>query len=223
MHATDRYLLTRNVHRLFTISGRVRQRLAMWPSLVATVLHPPAPQRAYRCDGYGDFFFMVSRLTPLKRADLLLDALAAREGEGLRAVIAGDGSERARLMQLAAARGLETRVSFTGTLDEAALLDYLARCRAVCFPPFDEDYGFVTVEAFASRKPVVTCTDSGGPTELVEDGVHGFVVEPRAEALASRLRHLAEDRALAERLGGLAFTRGAALTWPATVARLTDV
>ena len=49
-------------------------------------------------------------------------------------------------------RGLADRVSLPGRLDEAQLVDHLARCRAVVFPPFDEDYGFVTVEAFASAK-----------------------------------------------------------------------
>ena len=42
----------------------------------------------------------------------------------------------------------------------------------------------MTAEAFASRKAVVTCRDSGGPAELVEDGVNGFVCEPTPEALA---------------------------------------
>ena len=43
------------------------------------------------------------------------------------------------------------------------MIDHLARCRAVVFPPFNEDYGFVTVEAFMCGKPVITCHDSGGP------------------------------------------------------------
>ena len=55
------------------------------------------------------------------------------------------------------------------------MLDHLANFRAVCFPPYTKT-GFVTVEAhFASRKPVVTCSDSGGPAELVIDGVSGKV------------------------------------------------
>ena len=58
------------------------------------MLYPPPPQRAYRCDEYGDYVFMVSRLTPLKRADLLLRALATPDGRGIRAVIAGEGEER---------------------------------------------------------------------------------------------------------------------------------
>ena len=72
------------------------------------------------------------------------------------------------MQRLVAERGLADRVSLPGRLDEPQLLEHLARCRAVVFPPYDEDYGFVTVEAFASAKPVITCTDSGGPTELVQ-------------------------------------------------------
>ena len=68
LHAADRYLLTRNVRRLFVQSKTVQERLRIWPELTSTVLYPPPPVRPYRCDGYGDYVFMVSRLTPLKRA-----------------------------------------------------------------------------------------------------------------------------------------------------------
>jgi glycosyltransferase involved in cell wall biosynthesis len=223
IHSADKYLLAHNVNRLFVQSQTVQARLARWPSLKSTVLYPPAPQRSYRCDRYGDFIFMVSRLTPLKRASLLIEALATREGEGIRAVIAGEGSERENLTRVIADRGLSDRVTMTGGITQLELLHYLAHARAVCFPPVNEDYGFVTVEAFASRKAVVTCTDSGGPAELVQDGVHGYVCEPRPEALATRLRELTEDAALAERLGQQAYARGSQINWPDTVKELTSV
>ena len=221
IHSADRYLLTRNVNRLFVLSRTVQSRLRMWPELRSTVLYPPAPQRPYRCDGYGDYIFMVSRLTPLKRVDLLLKALATAEGAGIRAVIAGDGEERGALEALAERLGLSDRVTLTGALSEDTLLDHFARCRAVCFPPFDEDYGFVTVEAFASRKAVITCRDSGGPAELVTDGRSGFVCDPTPAALASALRQLMDDRELAEEMGANAFRAGAKLNWPDTVEQLT--
>ena len=91
----------------------------------------------------------------------------------------------------------------------------------MCFPPVQEDYGFVTVEAFASRKAVITCHDSGGPAELVEDGVNGFVCDPTPESLARALRRVADDATLAERLGAAAFERGSQLSWGETVSRLT--
>ncbi len=222
IHAADRYLLTRNVTRLFVQSRTIQRRFAMWPELRSTVLYPPAPQRPYRCDEYGDFVFMVSRLTKLKRADLLIEALALTDGAGIRAIVAGDGEEREALEALAAARGVSGRVTFTGRLSDADLLDYLARCRVVCFPPFEEDYGFVTAEAFASRKAVITCRDSGGPSELVEDGVTGLIAEPTPQSLAAALRRVMHDEATARRMGDAAFAAGAKLNWRDAVEQLTS-
>lgn len=223
IHAADRYLLTRHVTRLFVQSKTIQARYRMWPELRSTVLYPPAPPRAYRCEAYGDYVFLVSRLTPLKRVDLFIRALATPEGRGIRAVIGGDGEERANLQALVAALGLQDRVTLAGTLDDAALLDHLARCRAVCFPPLDEDYGFVTVEAFSAAKAVVTCRDSGGPVELVQDAVSGFVTNPSPEALATALRRLVDDAALAERMGAAALARSRELTWNAAAAALTTL
>ena len=220
IHAADRYLLTRNVSRLFVQSRTIQGRLAMWPELRSTVLYPPAPQRDYRCDGYGDYVFLVSRLTRLKRADLLIEALAQPDLSTVRAVIAGEGDQRGPLEQLATARGVSERVTFAGRISDDELVEHLARCRIVCFPPFDEDYGFVTAEAFASKKGVITCRDSGGPAELVQDGVNGVICDPNPAALADAL-HRAMDRATAERWGAAAFASSARLNWQDAVARLT--
>lgn len=220
IQATDRYLLTHNVRELFVQSRTIQDRLRIWPSLRSRVLYPPAPQRAYRCEGYGDYVFMVSRLTPLKRADLLVRALAEPAAAGIRAVIGGEGEDRASLEELVSRLNLRDRVTLAGRLSEEDVLTHLARCRVVCFPPFEEDYGFVTVEAFASAKAVVTCRDSGGPAELVADGECGFVCEPTPGAMAHALRRMMDDRTLAERMGKQAQARGAQLTWTDTVRTL---
>jgi glycosyltransferase involved in cell wall biosynthesis len=216
----DRYLLTHNVSRLFVISATVQRRLETFGGIRSEVLHPPAPQRPYRVDDYEPYLFAVSRFTPLKRMQLIVEALARPDAAGIRAVLAGEGESFAEVKRLVADRGLAERVSLPGRLDETQLVEHLARCRAVVFPPFDEDYGFVTVEAFASAKPVITCTDSGGPTELVQDGVCGLVSEPTPEALARAFRRVIGSRDLAERLGTAGVAVAARLTWPATVKRL---
>ena len=222
IHAADRYLLTRNVTRLFVQSETIRARYRMWGSLHAEVLYPPAPQRPYHCDSYGPDFLLVSRLTSLKRADLLIRALALADGAGLTCAIAGGGEESSSLKVLARDAGVASRVKFLGRIDDAQMLHWLATCRAVVFPPLQEDYGFVTVEAFASRKAVVTCRDSGGPAELVEDGVSGAIVDPTPQALARAMRQLADDPARAERLGAAGHARGAALTWSGAVEQLVN-
>jgi glycosyltransferase involved in cell wall biosynthesis len=220
LHWTDHWLLTKNVRKVFTISGAVKARLERWGGIHAEVMHPPPPQRAYRCEAFGDYIFAVSRLAPLKRFSLLIEALAQPDAAGVRCVIAGEGEQHAVLAQAIVARGLESRVTLIGRIDERQLLDHLARCRAVCFPPFDEDYGFVTAEAFASGKPVITCSDSGGPAELVKDGVNGRVVAPRPDALASALREAMEQLPVMERFGRAGHAQVSQMTWERAVTHL---
>ena len=223
IHAADRHFLTRRVRRLFVISGTIEQRLLTWGGIPSTVLHPPPPPRPYRCDGYGEYIFAVSRLTRLKRLDLLVRALAQPEAAGVRCVIAGDGEMAGELKALIGGLGLDGRVKLVGGVDAATLVDHLARCRAVCFPAQDEDYGFVTVEAFASAKPVVTCTDSGGPLEFVHDGTEGLVAAPTPEGLARALATVAGDEGLASRLGQAGLAAVQKLTWPRVVERVVMV
>jgi glycosyltransferase involved in cell wall biosynthesis len=224
VHRADRHFLgSPHLKRLFVISDTVRRRLRDHIGVESHVLYPPPPARAYRCDGYGEYIFAVSRLTPLKRVDLLVRALAEPAGRSLRAVIAGDGNDLDRLTRLARDLGVEARVTFTGRVDEGVLLDHYARCRAVCFTPRAEDYGFVTAEAFASRKPVVACLDSGGPAELIDPGRSGLLCAPEPAAVAAALAELMDDSGRAERLGAEGARRVAALTWRATIERLVVV
>jgi glycosyltransferase involved in cell wall biosynthesis len=223
LHTVDRHLLKQHVTRVVAQSRTIQRRLDADFGIRTDVVYPPAPQRAYRCDGYGDFVLAISRLTPLKRIELLVRALAEPAARHVRAVIAGDGDERDALIALAGELQVAGRVEFLGRVDEATLLDHLARCRAVCFTPMNEDYGFVTVEAFASGKPVITCRDSGGPAELVVDGDTGLMCEPTPSSLAAALARLADDRGLAERLGTRAMTKAAEMTWAAAVKRLLIV
>jgi glycosyltransferase involved in cell wall biosynthesis len=221
IHRADTYFLER-VRRRFTISKTVAGRLERWNGLDAEVLYPPPPPRPYRCDGYEDYFFAVSRLTALKRMDLIIEALAEPAAANVRVVIAGEGEERGALEQLAATRKVGDRIDFVGRLDEDMLLTHLARCRAVCFVPFQEDYGFVTVEAFSSHKAVVTCLDSGGVAELVDHERNGLVCDPSPPGLAAAMRR-ALDEPFARRMGDAAAQTVATMSWAAAVRRLLVV
>ena len=221
IHALDAYLLKHNVRKVFALSATVQTRLRRWGRIPAEVLYPPAPQRAYRTDGYEPFIFTVSRLHKLKRLDLLIEAFRLVKNKAVRAVIIGEGPERDGLRARIRDYGLEGRVTLLGGSDEAALLDHYARCRAVFFCPYNEDYGFVTPEAFASGKAVLTTRDSGGPAEIVRDGETGFIVAPSPAELAARIDLLADDPAEAERLGRNARAASAAFSWEAVVRRLT--
>ena len=219
IHRVDKHLFDR-MQRRFVISGTVQARLRRFGGIQSDVLYPPPPKRDYRHDYYGDYLFGVSRLAPLKRFDLVLRALAEPEAAGIKCVIAGEGAELDRLMQLRSHLELDSRVQFVGRLDERGLIDHLARCRAVVFPPWNEDYGFVTVEAFMCGKPVITCHDSGGPAELVHDGENGFVTPSAPEALAHAMRRVMEDRNQAMRMGEDGARQARAMTWSSAIQQL---
>jgi glycosyltransferase involved in cell wall biosynthesis len=223
IHAADRWLLKHNVNLVVAQSQTIQGRLEKDFGILSKVVYPPPPPRPYRCDEYGEYIFAVSRLTRLKRIDLLIRALADASARHVRAIVAGDGEERSRLEVLAGALGVADRVAFLGHVDEHTILDHFARCRAVCFTPLSEDYGFVTVEAFASRKAVITCRDSGGPVEFVKDDVTGVVCDTTPASIAIALARLFDDRGLAERLGANAATAVAALRWEDVVQRLLIV
>src|SRR5439155_15966507 len=71
-HTLDRYLLTRNVTRLVAQSRTIQARLQRFGNIPSELLYPPAPERPYRTESYGDYFFAVSRLTSLKRMRLVV-------------------------------------------------------------------------------------------------------------------------------------------------------
>ncbi|MBK5256111.1 MAG: glycosyltransferase family 4 protein [Vicinamibacteria bacterium] len=220
VHRLDRKLLSLNVTRLFTISQTVTNRLDHFLQVPSSVLHPPAPARPYRCEAYEPYVFAVSRLHRLKRMDLLVEAIALMKDPSLKAVIAGEGDEEARLRALIREKGLTGRVDLVGPLSEEAKLDHYARCRAVYFAPQNEDYGFVTLEAMSSGKPVLTATDSGGPTEQVESDSTGWILKPEPGAFAEVLDRLSGDTKVAERMGANGLAYAARHTWDQVVSHL---
>lgn len=198
VHFMDRIALSpKNIRGFYALSRTVAEREGYFPEGVDVgVLHLP-PGLAGLHEGRFDYFFTASRLTTNKRIDLLVEAMRHVK-TGISLKIAGTGPELAALQALAAR---DRRIEFVGAVTERELAEYYANALAVPFVPEEEDYGLITQEAFASGKPVITTTDSGGPTELVQDGKNGLVVPPTPEALGAALESLAVNPALARRLG----------------------
>lgn len=220
IHRADRYFLTRNVTRLFAQSKTVAARLREFGDIPSEVVYPPPPERPYRTDGYEPFVFTVSRLHSLKRVDMLVKAMAKLKSTELRAVIAGTGDEEESLKRLASELGVAHRVDFVGRVTDEELVSYYARCRGVYFAPFMEDYGFVTMEAFRSKKPVLTCMDSGGPAEIVSVGRSGYVLLPEPFQIAQQLDVWADNPELAARMGAMGQADVDPVRWDACVEKL---
>ena len=117
---------------------------------------------------------------------------------------------------------LQDRVKFHGRVSEKEKIQLYAHCSAVIYPPFDEDYGYVTLEAMLSSKPVITCDDSGGPLEFIEDGSNGHVVKAEPAMLAQAMIRIREDPAQAAQYGrtGRRSYLDKKITWELVVEKL---
>jgi glycosyltransferase involved in cell wall biosynthesis len=144
----------------------------------------------------------VAGLIRRKGVHHLLEAAARlRDTHDFSVVICGDGVERDRLRQLSETLGLGDRTYFRGRVEREAIAHYFSACDVFVLASTLEAAGNVLLEAMGAARPVV-CTASGGPAEYVRDGDSGFVVPVGdVAALASRLRLLLDDPALADRLG----------------------
>lgn len=207
---------------IFTISKNVADRLARYNGLEGVPLYPPPKHLGrYRTDAYGDYLFYAGRLDRLKRLDLALDALK-RVGSGARLKIAGTGPLEPELRKQSERLGLGDRVEFLGFVSDADLVDLYAGCRAAYYAPLNEDYGYVTVESFLSRKPVVTTSDAGGPLEFV-DGDTGMVADPDPESIARAVDVLwTKPESRLREMGEAGYLRVKDISWDHVIDRLTE-
>jgi glycosyltransferase involved in cell wall biosynthesis len=204
--------------KIFTNAQNTADRLSRFNGLKAEALyHPPPLAGRYRCEASQGFALAAGRLDSWKRVDLAIAAAAAGR---FALVIAGEGPDRTRLEALAAKSGATAR--FAGRVSDDELLGLYATCGAVIFPPADEDYGYVALEAFLSRKPVVTCADSGGPLEFVVDGENGCVVAPDGAALGAAVADLLARPEKAKEFGERGFERVREIRWENAVTALLE-
>jgi glycosyltransferase involved in cell wall biosynthesis len=104
--------------------------------------------------------------------------------------VVGEGKQK-KILEASA----PSNVKFLGNVSDETLRDLYARCLAVLYPSYEEEFGFVPIEGMASGKPVIACIDGGGVRETIVDGETGFLVEPKSEEIAAAVRKL-EDRSL---------------------------
>ncbi len=200
---------------VYTIAERVSSRLLQYNGITSKALyHPPANESEFYCEEALPYIFIPSRLESLKRQDLVLKALAKCKSP-INAVFAGTGGMQAYLEVLADQLGIADHVRFLGAISRKDMLNLYANSTAVFFGPMDEDYGYVTLEAMLSGKPVITCTDSGGPLEFVLDQETGYITDPSPEAVAIALERLMENPSLAAKMGKAARSHydGMDITW----------
>ena len=142
---------------------------------------------------------VVSRLEPRKNVKEAIEAVAELPRGTCHLEIAGDGSEKAALVELAKKVGAEDVVDFLGRVGEAALPEVYGGSEIFLTTSNSEGFGLSLLEAMSSG---CACVASDLPTHraLIEHGVSGMIYRNRNE-LVSYLNELISSQEKAERLG----------------------
>lgn len=185
------------------ISRNVIARLEHYNKLKGVTLYPPLPLgNRYRRGKKGDYILSVGRICSIKRVDMMVKALPGI-AHHLSLKVVGRPDEDGVMEYLTneiAKHHLSHRVQFLGRVTDEELIELYADSFAVYYAPYNEDYGYVTLEGLASGKPIVTATDSGGVLEFITHNYNGLVVQPTTDGVARGFNLLVEDDGLYERM-----------------------
>ncbi|MBQ8814196.1 MAG: glycosyltransferase family 4 protein [Lachnospiraceae bacterium] len=201
-NADNLYLM--EAKRNYTIARNVSARLRRYNGIESTPLYHPCPEmEKFYCEGSEDYILMPSRISSTKRQMLALRAMCLTKSR-IKLYLVGRAdseAERNRVISFIREHKLEDRVKYFDYVTQEEKFRLYANAKAVLFIPVDEDYGYITVEAMASSKPIITALDSGGPLEFVLDEQTGEVVVPEAEEIARAIDYMASSKYAAIEMG----------------------
>jgi glycosyltransferase involved in cell wall biosynthesis len=221
-HCDERFIP--EARKVFANSQVVADRLKHYNNIDSRPLyHPPPLAQRLRTGEQGEYIFYPSRLEPQKRQELLIEAMHLVRSP-VKLVLAGNSADKKRYEDLIKTHQVSDRVTMRGFVNDDELIELYANSLGVCYLPFDEDYGYVTLEAMLSGKPVVVPRDSGGAAELVDDQVTGLISDPDPQAIAESLDLLYSDRTRALKMGeqGLEKLKAMKLSWEWVVEKLIN-
>ena len=196
--------------KVFCIGNEVRHRLLLWNKIESEVLHPALAFDAFYTGKYSNYIFMPGRLHRWKRVDLVIKSFRYLKYP-IRLKIVGTGEHEKTLRELAEG---DERIEFLGRVSDEVLINLYANALAVSFVPMREDYGYVTLEAFGSAKPVITCEDSGEPAYFVKNKVNGFVCSPDPKKIAEVIDYLIKHPDEAKIMGEQGSADISHISWP---------
>jgi glycosyltransferase involved in cell wall biosynthesis len=222
IHEMDEKSLN-SARKVYTIAQNVTDRLLKYNNIHGTTLYPPPPfMGKYYCKNYENYLLYPSRLDPIKRQDLVIKSMKYVRSD-VRLKIVGDGPASANYKKLALENKVNKKIDFCGRVPDSELLDLYANASGVVYAPYNEDLGFVTMESFLSKKPVITCSDSGGTLEFVEDGINGFIAEPKPEEIAQKIDLMMQKGAI-QQMGerGYEKIKKLNLSWDSIIKKLVE-
>lgn len=183
-------------------------------------LHVFQPSETIRIDG-SLHIVCVARLIERKGQHHLIDAVKKLTDAGVDVLLSlvGTGDSQKDYERQVCRLNIHNRVRFIGYVPREEINRYYNEADVFALPSYNEGMSLAVLEAMAAGLPVVV-TRTGGTTELVDDGVNGFVFDwADVEALTNHLRVIAGDRVLARRMGAASRIRAGDFAWEAIANR----
>jgi glycosyltransferase involved in cell wall biosynthesis len=213
--------------KVLTISKTVSDRLRRYNNIDSKpIYHPPPNHEKLYSGKHENYIFFPSRLSVYKRQHLAIKAMKHVKSN-IKLIIAGapdNESYESSLKDLIKKHSLYSSVELRGAISEEEKRELYANALAVLFIPYEEDLGYVTLEAFYSRKMVITCSDSGGPTEFVRDNETGLICLPEPASIADAIDSMTNNKNKAVNYGksGYDLIKEMDLSWDKVIEELVS-
>lgn len=213
----------------YTNALEVGKRLKKFNGISSEVLPPPLENvEKYKSGNTGDYIFYPSRINSFKRQLLAVEAMQYVKSD-VKLIVAGvceDATYDHKIRETIRKNKLDSKVQYENRwISNDEKYNWMADCLGSMYLAYKEDScGFVSMEAFYSAKPVITCSDSGGTLELIEDTKTGFVCEPDPKSIAKAMDQLYKNKKKAADMGVAARDEiiRRDITWDNTIRRLLE-
>ena len=190
-------------HRYVSISNAFRRNQSLALNFVATVYHGLDVQRYTPSFTRGSYLSVMGRLAPEKGIDV---AIRAADKAGVPICVATSAMEENKdlpyYVEVIEPLTHKTNISFVGFMNGESKSEFFGKSQCLLFPiQWEEPFGMVMIEAMACGTPVIAY-NRGSVSEIVKDGVTGFIVEPERgiAGLVEAIHRIGEiDRAACRR------------------------
>lgn len=224
MNADNIYL--NEAKRIYTIADNVSKRMTKFNNISSTPLYHPCPDMdKFYNDESEDYIIMPSRVNITKRQMLAIEAMShSKTSTKLYIVGKSDNDyEKNRMLSYIKELKLQNKIKYFDYVSQEEKFKLYAKAKAVLFIPLDEDYGYITLEAMAASKAIITAKDSGGPLEFVEDNNNGLIVSSIPDEIAKAFDAFAASKTMSVEMGKNSrnHLNEMGITWEKVVKELT--
>lgn len=188
----------KQARQIFTNSKNTSKRLLKFNNVISKPLYPLSYITTSEIEKdikYDEFILVPSRINKLKRQLLILKAYIESK-VSLNLVFVGKVEDKEyfnEMNKLIVENNLQKKISFLDYINDDNLIELYSNCRFVMFCPYDEDFGYITIESMKFKKAVLTTTDSGGPLELLNN-TNSIICDPQIKSISNGILRLTQNK-----------------------------